>query len=171
MRSIAAAGAAALVTASCVLLSACSTGGVLPEASDRPTATPTAEPWDPGAVPDPGGAIEVLPAQRGDCPVDPAATDLITFVVASGDDTRPVRVTYPVSRADGTLFVRRMTQPGPVLTAVLAECSDAGPARRSYRATAEFGPLSCARFVGGRLVASDEDAGDADGARVDCTGD
>lgn len=111
-------------------------------------------------------------AQVGDCPVDPAEPGVITFVVTSDDDTTPVEVTYPVFRVDGSELARRMTQPGPVITVVLADCAGAGGGPWRFLATAEQGSLACALFYGGKLVASDSAMADVagEGVRADCTG-
>jgi hypothetical protein len=165
------AGSAVLVLAGCTLGG--SPGGPAeasapPDASARPTSTP----WDPGDVPDPSGTLTMPPAQRGDCPVDPAEPGVITFVVTSDDDTTPVEVTFPVFRVDGSELARRMTQPGPVITVVLADCAGAGGGPWRFFATAEHGSLACALFFGGKLVASDSAIaeGSTDGVRADCTG-
>lgn len=134
---------------------------------------PESEPWDPGDIPDASEAVRFPPAQRGDCPVDPAQPGVITLVVTSDDDATPVEVTYSVFRTDGTEQVRRMTQPGPVITVVQADCTDgvtSGPWQ--FVAEAASGSLACSLFFGGKLVASD--SGFAEGAdddvRADCTG-
>ncbi|MDR5700103.1 hypothetical protein [Agromyces aerolatus] len=165
-------GALALTTL--LALTACTA----PSAAPRPGPTPAAESFHPGDVPDPSGAVRFPPAQRGDCPVDPAAPGLVTLVVTSDDDATPIEVTYPVFRADGTQQVRRMTQPGPVITVLQADCTDGvvdGPWR--FVAEAETGALACALFFGGRLVASDSASaegvaaeGAGAGVRTDCTG-
>lgn len=159
-------------------LSACTTPSTpAPAASSTPASTT----WDPGDIPDPSAALQVPPAQRGDCPVDPAAAGVIAFVVTSDDDVTPIELTYPVFRTDGTELVRRMTQPGPVITVLQSDCTDGivdGP--WGFVATADAGSLACALFYGGKLVASDSafnEGGASDGTdasdgrvRADCTG-
>lgn len=143
--------------------------GCVPSSAPGPAASQT--PWDPGDVPNPSAALRMPPAQRGDCPVDPSAPGVIAFFVTSDDDVTPVEVTYPVFRTDGTRLVRRMTQPGPVITVLQADCTGGvveGP--WGFVATAESGSLACALFFGGKLVASDSAAGEGGAVRADCTG-
>ncbi|WP_308796285.1 hypothetical protein [Agromyces silvae] len=98
----------------------------------------------------------------------------MTLVVTSDDDTTPIEITFPVFRGDGTQQVRRMTQPGPVVTVVQADCTDGvtdGP--WGFVAEAASGSLACALFFGGKLVASDSasaEGGSESGVRADCTG-
>jgi hypothetical protein len=144
-------------------------------APDAPSTSGAADaPWDPGDIPDASTAVVFPPAQRGDCPVDPAEPGTITLVVTSDDDATPVEVTYPAFREDGTQLVRRMTQPGPVITVVQSDCTGgAGGGPWSFVATAERGSLACALFFGGRLVASDSafaEGGADEHVSADCTG-
>lgn len=144
------------------------------QATPSTEASSSAEAWDPGDVPDPSGVVRFPPAQRGDCPVDPAEPGLVAFVVTSDDDTTPIELTYPVFRSDGTQQVRRMTQPGPAVTVLQADCTDGvsdGPWK--FVAEAATGSLACALFFGGTLVASDSGSAEGtagDGVRADCTG-
>lgn len=175
----------AVLLGATAMLSGCTAAGETHpsgETSPSPTASSGASegvprsdaPWDPGDLPDPSAAIHVTPAQRGDCPVNPADPGTITFVVTSDDDSTPVEVTYPVFRTDGTEQVRRMTQPGPVTVVLQADCTDGVPSGAwSFVATSRSGSLACALFSGGRLVASDsvfDESPGADGVRADCTG-
>lgn len=174
VRGAACAGAIVLIA----VLSACTGPSAAPTAGEptagEPEAPPTADAWDPGDVPDPSGVVRLPPAQRGDCPVDPAESRLVTFVVTSDDDTTPIEITFPVFRTDGTQQVRRMTQPGPVVTVLQADCTEGvtdGPWR--FVAEAASGWLACALFFGGKLVASDSASADGaaeDDVRADCTG-
>ncbi|WP_127793417.1 hypothetical protein [Agromyces sp. LHK192] len=138
----------------------------------EPGASPT--PWDPGDVPDASDAVELLPAQRGDCAVDPSLGGTVALVVVSDDDETPVEVTYDVFRTDGTIAVRRMTQPGPILMAVQQDCTDGVVSSPwQFRATRPGGgALSCWMTYGGRQVTAD--SAFAEGAdeelAVDCTG-
>lgn len=130
-------------------------------------------------MPDASALVHAAPAQRGDCPLDPADDALITLVVSSRDAVTPVDVTYPVFRTDGTRLVRRMTQPGPVITVLLGACgagAGAGGAMQ-FVATTGTGTIACALFVGGDLIAADDGdrraecaAGRADGVPPDGAG-
>lgn len=157
------------------LVSACTGPGA---SAPDDTPSPSRSVMQLGEIPDASSALRVPPSQRGDCPVDPAQPGVITFVVTSDDDSTPVEVTYPVFRTDNTEQVRRMTQPGPVITVLQADCTDGvvdGP--WAFVATADSGSLACALFYGGKLVASDSASGEGDatggtesGVRADCTG-
>ncbi|WP_395243157.1 hypothetical protein ACGGZK_13505 [Agromyces sp. MMS24-K17] len=143
-----------------------------PGAGEAGSPAPTG--W-PGELPEPDTAISVMPGQRGDCPIDPADDDLIVFTVSTGDDTTPVRVTYPVYRTDGQRMIRRMTAPGPVITVVVADCADAEPTSNwGFHADTDGEvALSClATYRGVRIGSDTAAAGSAagGGASVDCSG-
>ncbi|WP_350349925.1 hypothetical protein ABIQ69_08520 [Agromyces sp. G08B096] len=142
-------------------------------ATSPTSASSTPQAWDPGDIPDPSSALEVLPAQRGDCPVDPGAADVIAFVVTSEDDTAPVELTYPVFRSDGTQLVRRMRQPGPVLVVLQSDCTGgaASDLWHFLAASEGTGTLACSLFIAGRHVASATGVAEGGaGARADCSG-
>ncbi|MRG58411.1 hypothetical protein GE115_00760 [Agromyces sp. CFH 90414] len=182
MRSIARRSGGVLSQCAVAIVAAIAMAGCsVPEGGpDAPSTTapaaspPSSTPWEP-QIPDPTVAVNVVPAQMGDCPVDPAAHGLVAFVVTSDDDTTPVAVTYPVFRADGSRHVRRMTQPGPVIAVLQTDCTDGVVSSPwEFRATADSGgSLSCTLTYGGKRVVSDSDfvEGDLDpGLEVDCTG-
>lgn len=148
-------GRIATVLGAVAVLAGCTTAGEA--VSPRPSA------WQPGDVPDVSSLVHTPAAQRGDCPAEADSGALVTLVVTSGDLTAPVEVTYPVFRTDGTSLVRRMTQPGPVITVVLGDCGGGTKTPMRFVATTGSGALACALFVGGELITAAE--GDR---RVEC---
>ena len=173
-RLLAGAGAVLLTLAA---LTGCTPtgGGGTPSEIPVTTPDPTTEP-SPSASPEPPADAlpNVVPAQPGDCPVDPSAHGVVTFVVTADDNSTPIDVTYSAFRPGADPEIRTVTTVGPSVVVLLSNCGNqAASAPWTFSATsATGGSLSCAAFYGGKLLKSAGDYAEGDVARgtsVDCT--
>jgi hypothetical protein len=169
-------GAAAILM-TLTALTACSVAGtgdaspsIAPETTPPPSASaPPSEPAVPtGALPKP------LPAEPGDCPLDPSALGVVTFIVTADDDSTPIDLTYSVFRPDADPEIRTTTSVGPAVALLQTNCGNQAASEPwTFMATsATGGSLACAVFYGGKLVKSTSDYAEGDVARgtaVDCT--
>ncbi len=169
-------GAAAILM-TLTALTACSVAGtgdaspsIAPETTPPPSASaPPSEPAVPtGALPKP------LPAEPGDCPLDPSALGVVTFIVTADDDSTPIDLTYSVFRPDADPEIRTTTSVGPAVALLQTNCGNQAASEPwTFMATsATGGSLACAVVYGGNLVKSTSDYAEgvvARGTAVDCT--
>lgn len=171
-RLLAAAGAVLFTLAA---LAGCTTtgGGGTPSESPVTSSDPTTAPSESPAPPT-NASPNVVPAQPGDCPVDPSAPGVVTFVVTADDNSTPIEVTYSAFRPNADPDIRTVTSVGPSVVILLTNCGNATASSPwTFSATsATGGSLGCATFYGGKLLKSAGDYAEGDVARgtaVDCT--
>ena len=168
--------AAAALLVSAAALTACSATDSAPGASPvAPETTPPVDTMTTTPTESAGPPAYELPntvaAQPGDCPLDPAAPGVVTFVVTADDDITPIELTYTAFRPGSDPEVRTATTTGPSVMLLQTSCGEYGP--WTFSATsATGGSLSCALFYGGMQLKSASDYAEGDvagGTAVDCS--
>lgn len=172
-RAILAAGA---ILTTLAALTACAPTDVGPSATSAAPATtpPTDTVTTTSTASAAPGAFELpntVAAQAGDCPLDPSAFGMVTFVVTADDDVTPIELTYTAFRPGLDPEVRTATTSGPAVMVLETDCGEYAP--WTFSATsATSGSLSCALFFGGMHLKSVSDYAEGDAVRgtsVDCS--
>jgi hypothetical protein len=173
----AAAVAAAMLLAGCANSVPPAASPLAPATNPVASATPSPTPEsDASESPVAGSdAPSVVPAEPGDCELEPDSPGAVLFVVTADDAVTPIELTYSAFRPDGTPEIRTATATGPVVTVLQTNCGDpVASAPWTFTAAAQTGDgLACASFYGGKHLVSDSDFAEGDaaaGVSVDCSG-
>ncbi|MGX5695674.1 hypothetical protein ACWKWP_05695 [Agromyces soli] len=163
------------------LMAGCSSGDANPPGTTAPppgaTTTPTATAGPspaPAQAAAPAPGLTVVPIADGDCPVDPSAPGVVTFVVTADDDTTPIELSYSAFRPESDPVVRTTSAVGPVVVVMQSNCGNQTASTPwTFTATsATPGSLACDMYYGGKHVAAGTAyaEGSTEPSTVDCSG-